>query len=40
VSELYRDVVGQDRAVGQLRASALAPIHAYLLVGPDRKSVV
>jgi DNA polymerase-3 subunit delta' len=34
VSELYRDVVGQDRAVGQLRASALAPIHAYLLVGP------
>ncbi|HUQ40610.1 MAG TPA: hypothetical protein VM030_10690 [Acidimicrobiales bacterium] len=31
---LYADVVGQERAVAQLRASAAAPCHAYLLVGP------
>ena len=31
---LYADVVGQDRAVAQLRAAARAPVHAYLLVGP------
>lgn len=34
VSGLYADVVGQDRAVAQLRAAAVAPSHAYLLVGP------
>ena len=27
-------VVGQDEAVAQLQASATAPVHAYLLVGP------
>jgi DNA polymerase III subunit delta' len=27
-------VVGQDRAVAQLKAAVAAPVHAYLLVGP------
>jgi DNA polymerase-3 subunit delta' len=27
-------VVGQERAVAQLRAAVAAPVHAYLLVGP------
>lgn len=27
-------IVGQDTAVAQLRAAAVAPVHAYLLVGP------
>jgi DNA polymerase-3 subunit delta' len=31
---LFDDVIGQDRAVAQLRAAARAPVHAYLLVGP------
>ena len=31
---LYDEVVGQERAVAQLRASAVAPVHAYLFVGP------
>ncbi len=30
----FGDVVGQERAVGQLRAAVRAPVHAYLLVGP------
>jgi DNA polymerase-3 subunit delta' len=34
VTELYADVVGQDRAVAQLRSAAAAPVHAYLLTGP------
>lgn len=34
MSELYADVVGQERAVAQLQAAARAPLHAYLLVGP------
>lgn len=33
-SELYGEVVGQDRAVTNLRAAARQPVHAYLLVGP------
>jgi DNA polymerase-3 subunit delta' len=33
-TELYADVVGQERAVAQLRAAARSPVHAYLLVGP------
>lgn len=33
-TELYEDVVGQDRAVALLRAAATRPVHAYLLVGP------
>jgi DNA polymerase-3 subunit delta' len=32
--ELYRDVIGQERAVAQLRAAAEHPVHAYLLSGP------
>lgn len=31
---LYQDVVGQDRALSLLRASAASPVHAYLFVGP------
>ncbi len=33
-TDLYVEVVGQDRAVHQLRRAAAAPVHAYLLVGP------
>ena len=33
-TDLYAAVVGQDRAVQQLRRAAAAPVHAYLLVGP------
>ena len=31
---VWDDVVGQQRAVDQLRASAADPVHAYLFVGP------
>jgi DNA polymerase-3 subunit delta' len=31
---MYEEVVGQERAVAQLQASAAAPVHAYLFVGP------
>ncbi len=34
VDELWVGVVGQDRAVAQLRASTLTPVHAYLFSGP------
>jgi DNA polymerase-3 subunit delta' len=34
MAELFADVVGQDRAVAELRAAAAKPVHAYLLVGP------
>lgn len=34
MTALYDDVVGQERAVAQLRGSAVSPVHAYLLVGP------
>ena len=34
MTALYEDVVGQERAIAQLRAAAVAPVHAYLLVGP------
>jgi DNA polymerase III subunit delta' len=30
----WADVVGQDRAVADLRRSAATPVHAYLFVGP------
>lgn len=33
--ELYSEVVGQEAAVAQLRRAAVAPVHAYLLVGPQ-----
>lgn len=33
--DLYAAVVGQDRALRNLRAAARAPVHAYLLVGPS-----
>ncbi|MDQ1373662.1 MAG: polymerase subunit delta, partial [Actinomycetota bacterium] len=32
--DLYAGVVGQARAVAQLRSAVRAPVHAYLLVGP------
>jgi DNA polymerase III subunit delta' len=35
VAALFEGVVGQDRAVDFLRASAHAPVHAYLFEGPD-----
>jgi len=31
---VWDDVVGQRRAIDRLRASATAPVHAYLFVGP------
>ena len=31
---VFDDLVGQERAVAQLRAAAQTPVHAYLLVGP------
>jgi DNA polymerase-3 subunit delta' len=31
----FAEVVGQERAVAQLRAAVEAPVHAYLLVGPQ-----
>ena len=34
MAELYSDVLGQERAVAQLRAAAERPVHAYLFVGP------
>lgn len=33
-ASLFEDVVGQPRAVAQLRAAARRPVHAYLLYGP------
>src|SRR3954452_2869714 len=33
-SEPWAEIVGQDRAVAQLRRAAERPVHAYLLVGP------
>ena len=32
--DVFASVVGQDAAVAALRAASLAPVHAYLLVGP------
>ena len=32
--DAWSGVVGQDRAVAQLKAAAVHPVHAYLLVGP------
>jgi DNA polymerase-3 subunit delta' len=31
---LFADVIGQEGAVSALRAAAVRPVHAYLLVGP------
>lgn len=33
-TDVWEGVVGQDRAVAQLTAAAVNPVHAYLLVGP------
>lgn len=33
--DAFADVVGQREVIGQLRAAAVAPVHAYLLVGPS-----
>ena len=35
VPSLYDGVVGQERAVRNLRAAARSPVHAYLFVGPS-----
>ena len=32
--DLYGAVVGQERAIAQLRSAARTPVHAYLFVGP------
>jgi DNA polymerase-3 subunit delta' len=32
--DLYAGVVGQDKAIAALKAAAVRPVHAYLLVGP------
>ncbi len=32
--EAWAGIVGQDAAVAQLKAAAVSPVHAYLLVGP------
>lgn len=34
MSSVYDEVIGQDRAVEQLRKAAVQPVHAYLFVGP------
>ena len=34
MTALYAEVIGQDRAIAQLRAYAQSPVHAYLFVGP------
>jgi len=34
VSSVFDDLVGQEGAIGHLRAAVIAPVHAYLLVGP------
>ncbi len=31
---IWRDVVGQERAVAELQSALRAPVHAYLVVGP------
>ena len=31
---VWSDVVGQERAIAQLAHAAVAPVHAYLFVGP------
>src|ERR1039458_5869794 len=36
--DLFAHVVGQERAVAQLRASLARPVHAYLFVGPPGSS--
>ena len=36
--DLFGDVVGQARAVAQLRAAFARPVHAYLFVGPAGSS--
>jgi DNA polymerase III subunit delta' len=36
--ELFTSVVGQDRALGQLRAALVRPVHAYLFLGPPGSS--
>ncbi|HEX3621013.1 MAG TPA: ATP-binding protein [Acidimicrobiales bacterium] len=34
MTSVFDDVVGQESAVAHLRAAVVAPVHAYLLVGP------
>ena len=35
MSDAFDAVVGQPGVVAQLRAAAVSPVHAYLLVGPE-----
>ena len=39
-ADLYAAVVGQERALANLRAAARHPVHAYLFVGPTGTGVV
>ena len=34
MNDIWDQVVGQDQAVGRLVSSAVAPVHAYLFIGP------
>lgn len=34
MTQLWDAVIGQEHAVEQLRAAAVAPVHAYLFIGP------
>ncbi|MBK5222167.1 MAG: DNA polymerase III subunit delta', partial [Acidimicrobiia bacterium] len=33
--DVWADVVGQEAAVAQLQGAVVAPVHAYLFVGPQ-----
>ncbi len=35
MTDLWAEAVGQERALAQLRAAAVAPVHAYLVMGHD-----
>ena len=34
MTSVFDDIVGQESAIAHLRAAVVAPVHAYLLVGP------
>lgn len=35
IATIWDSIIGQDRPVDQLRHSAVSPVHAYLLIGPE-----
>ena len=39
-ADLYAAVIGQERALSTLRATARTPVHAYLFVGPSGTGVL